>query len=537
LATWRQKSYTELPALSVRRDELRRSLKIVTAGYVFCMLSMSCCSGSHVKVLFRMIGFEDFHFGLMASVAYAATLGQLLAAVLIERTGLTKFQFIHCMMISRLLWLAVAAVPLILPIPSRLALYTTLMVLLGLSFASSLASPAWITWMGDMIPKRIRGRYLGYRERLGRIARLPCVIAIGILLDAATVAGAPERRDAQPLLFWITCAILAVGAVLGTIDIVLFYRIREVVPSRSAGPVAPRTPRLRELLWDPLKDRVFRRYVLYGATITFAVSVGGWFFWLNGMENLGFGKLAMNVLFLAISPVSGMLAAKWWGKLIDSWGRRPVLILATFGTLFSISHWFFITRHTPAPGFLVDAANWCAGSLGWLVGKPGWVWVTPETPFGAYLIACAGCIIGGAAWTGVMLAQTGVMLGFADGRGRSKYVAASAALLGIAGTLGGVVAGTVAAGLKHLQDAPLGPFLWNNWHAVFAISLLARMMAVLWLIRMPDPGSRPFRHMVRLMGANVYNAVTPRLFYRLRVFGWGRRSSNGKTTDGTPRQP
>jgi hypothetical protein len=69
------------------------------------------------------------------------------------------------------------------------------------------------------------------------------------------------------------------------------------------------------------------------------------------------------------------------------------------------------------------------------------------------------------------------MLNFSDGPGRSKYVAASAVLIGIGGTLGGLAGGLVAQNLEFLQSNPLGPFLWNNWHATFVISLLARVAA------------------------------------------------------------
>jgi len=532
--SWRQRAYDELPALSVRRGELRRSLRIVTWGYIFALLWMACCSASHLIVFTRMLGFRDIHFGMLTAIAYVAALGQLVAAVLVERTGLKKFQFIHCASVARLLWLAVAALPLVLPIPSPWAVYAMLLILLGSSFMSSLATPVWFTWMGDLIPKRIRGRYLGYRTRAGALVRLPFVIVLGLVLDLVSKPGAPQERSAQPVLFWTTCAIFALGAVFGTIDILLFHRIRDVIPT-SKGPIAasqpPKTPGLRELLVQPLQDRVFRHYVLYGIAITFAVSVGGSFYWLNAMENLGFSKLAVNVVFLVISPIAGLLSAKGWGRLIDSWGRRPALILATIGTVFSISHWFFLTRYTPAPPLLADAANWLACRVGPLVGRPEWVWIHPETPLGAYLVACLFAVIGGVAWTGVTMAQTGVMFGFSDVQGRTKYVAATAVLLGVGGTLGALCGGVVASLLAPLQDHRIGPFLWNNWHAVFLLSLLARFASLSFLVHMPDPGSRRVRHLVRAMRGNVYNVIAPRFLYPLRIFGFGRRSRGKQPTD------
>jgi MFS family permease len=545
VATWRQKGYDELPALSVRGRELRKSLRVVTAGYVLAVMFGACCAGSHVVVFMRAVGFRDVHFGLLAAVPFLATLAQLLAAVHIERTGLKKFQFIQCLTASRLLWLAVAAVPLLISLPSPAAVYVVLAVVLASSFAAAMGAPAWMTWMGDLIPKRIRGRYLGTRTLTGALIRLPVVVAIGIVLDVLSVPGRGGRAglaagSVQWPLLWATCVIFAVGAILGTIDILLFHWVRDVLPRvrpHEDQRVGPRkAPGLRALVVEPLRDRVFRRYVLYGATATFAATVGGSFFWLYAMEDLGFSKLAANVAFLVIGPVAGMSAARVWGRLIDSWGRRPVLVFATTGTLFSVSAWFFAMPDTPAIGAVVRAAVWVADALGGLLGRAGWGDVIAAAPVGAYLVACAGVVIGSTCWTGVTMTQTSVLFGFADGPGRSRYVAASSALIGLGGVLGGLAGGQLCQALVHYRAHPLliGPFTWNNRHAVFALSLLARIAALAWAVTMPDPGAKPLRQVARVMWANVYNTVNPRLFYRLRVFGLPRRPPEDEPDDDPP---
>jgi MFS family permease len=272
------------------------------------------------------------------------------------------------------------------------------------------------------------------------------------------------------------------------------------------------------------------------------MTVGGWYYWLNALENLGYSKLGANVVFLGAGAVSGILAAAGWGRLIDRWGRRPVLMIATFGTMFSAMPWFFLTRHTPGPAFVVSSLNFLSRHVGAIVGRGEWLWVTADTPLGAYLGGAVACTIGGACWSGVNLAQVGVTLGFADGNGRSKYVAASAVLISIGGVLGGVVGGTVAQSLSyfHYQANPvvLGPFAWNNWHATFALSILSRVAGVMWLFGMEDPGAVRLRHVARAWRANAYNAVSTRMFYPLRVFGWRRngRNGNGGKQDTTKRE-
>jgi len=142
-------------------------MRTTTVAWMFGVVWLACVSGSHVKVFARMLGFNDFTFGLMAALPFLATFAQILASVLIERTGLLKFQFLQCATIHRLCWLAVAAIPLVLPLPSAWAVTAFLLVLAASSLMNALAAPAWMTWMGRLVPRRVRGRYFASRARLG----------------------------------------------------------------------------------------------------------------------------------------------------------------------------------------------------------------------------------------------------------------------------------------------------------------------------------------------------------------------------------
>lgn len=559
---WRRKSYEVLPALSVRRRELRRSLKIVTAGWMFGIVWMSCVQGSRMNVFARMVGFDDWQFGLMTALPYVATLGQLIATVLIERTGLRKYQFIHCMAVSRILWLVVAAVPLILPVPGWLAISTMQTILVLSSFLAALGQPAWFTWMGDLIPRRIRGRYMAARAAATRSVQFPVVIALAILMDSVVDESLPMTAKDQPMVLLTTCLIFAVAAVTGLIDVLLFLRIREVRPTFAGDPPDPAVQiqvppagdgalarlalagrytaaAVRQLLTDPLRDRVFRRYVVFGATITFALSVANQFYLRDLLENLRFSQVATDAQFMVLGPLAGIVTSRLWGRLIDRWGRRPVLMIGTGLTLYSIMPYFVASRQTPNPQFVHDGVNAAVSAAAWLVNAVAvplglhvdWQGLPAGAPVGAWLIMSTSMLVGGAGWIAIMLAQSGIILGFSDGTGRSKYVAASAVLISVGGILGGTLGGLAAqfiGSAAWYHPVRLGPFEWNNWHATFLLSFLGRLAALLCLIGMPDPGAGRVRDMFRDFTEDLFNVFSTRIFYRLRIFGWGRKDNGQK---------
>ena len=556
---WRRKSYDVLPALSVRGPELRRSMRLVTAAWMMGVIWMFAVSGSRLNLFGRMLGFNDFHFGMLTALTFLATFAQLLATILVERSGLKKYQFLFCGLISRFLWMVIAIIPLVLPLPSAWAVWSMLALVLISSLMLSMATPAWHTWMGDLIPRRIRGRYFATRNAFTLLVKIPVVIFLGLLLDHVTRADPTGAGDpiitavTQPTLLWFICGIFFVAGLLGMADIALFFWIREIVGTTPDEPRAPAVdiridPRqshgliarayhamrylravFRDLLLDPLSDPVFRRYAAYSATTTFAMTVAGPYFWRTLLENYKFGQLGSDVLFVVMGPLASLMSLRITGRLLDKWGRRPVLLLGTSFICFSITPYFFATRYTPAPQFVTDLTNYIFSTVGGLFGHGDAVWFTPQSPVGAWLVMLSALIVGGIGWTAIMLAQNNIILSFADGKGRSKYVAAHAVLISMGGVLGGVVGGLTAYYTRGLQTDPFvwGPvnaageytvFLWNNWHVTFTLSFIARVIALLLLINMTDPGARPARDMLRHARHNVYNLFGV-LLYPLRSLG------------------
>jgi len=546
--SWRRKSYEVLPALSVRRRELRQSLRTVTFAWMFGIVWMSCAWGGHIKSFAKMLGFNDLAFGIMAAIPWAASFGQIISTVIIERTGLRKIQFMHVMTLSRLTLMLIPVVPLLLPVPSASAVVAMLCLMAASHFLGALGMPAWWSWMGDLIPRRIRGRYLAQRDRLTKLVQVFAVIMLAILLDYVKVEGAAETVSLQGRLMRAICIVFLVGGVFGVVDVLLFSRVREVIRSVADSPRRPaieiRVDRpkaggalamasyaaryiaatVSQVLIDPLRDKAFRRFVLYGGSLIFAVSAGGWYWWLLAMDHLGFNFLATFVLYWAIPTLTGILCARMWGKLIDRWGRRPVLLTAAVGLTISVLPWFVVTPEMPCPQFVPDSVNWLSRNVTGLFGEPADL-LSPGAPVGAFLLILVNCSLGGVFWSGTWLGQHAIKLGFSDGVGRSKYVAAAEVLISVGGILGGLVGGIATESLSRLQESPIGPFLWNNWHVAVAISLAARIFAAVMAARMPDPGSGSVREMFRLFGINTYRALTPRWAYPLRLIRWRRRNN------------
>ena len=489
----------------------------MTLAWCFGVVWLVAVQGPHTDKFTRMIGFDDFTRGLLTSAMYAGALLQLVASLLIERTGLTKYQFYWFAIIHRVLWIPVGLALLVLQTPTTFAAICVLVMISASWAADGFAHPAWITWMGYLIPPRIRGRFMAHRRVWTTMVHVPVAALVGLAVWLIEDRDAAMTVAAQPLLARLLAWMLVAGGISGIIDILLFGRIPEILPAERTvlptrrertGPwLTHQAARLgRGLHWlalAPMGDHGFRRYVLFRTTQTFAQTIAvGYFAW-NIFENLKMNPLHAVMLWMVVPPLAWMPVARPLGRAIDLWGRRPVFALGGIGTLFSILPWFFIYRGMPL------------------------------VPY--YILTALPFLLGGIFWGAIQQAEYNVMLGFADGAGRSRYVAASRFYISTGGILGGVAGGALTYSLAFMQDDPLmiGPFLYNNWHVAFAASLLFRVLSLLFLIGMHDPGSKSVRHAARQVGAGVYNAVAVGLLMPMRALPWRRMRQDNHFEDRT----
>jgi len=494
----RHKNYEVLPALSVRGAELRSSLRIVTIGWMFGSVWMISIGGATMLNLGYLAGFTELHWGVLAATMYASTLAQLPASWLIERTGLRKSQFMRAATVSRAMWIVVGLAPvLLLWLPAEQSIRTTvawsvLGVILLSRVLDSVGVPAWINWMADLIPSRIRGRMFAKRAFYSLICQVAATVSIGLILDA--VISTDMRTELKqlrvgaaelPSLVWVLLAIFTFAGIVGVIDIRLFGRVREIVRKRPPAPIG-----LWQVLREPLCDRQFIHFAGSFATMAFGTAMSMPFFALACQRYLDFNNLQTMVILAVCPPVGSLLSSNLWGGYIDRHGRRPVLILNMIGT-----------------GLVV----WC------------WVFLPPGRP----LLAMLAMIMAGVVWQGLLMARLNMELSIADEKGRSTYSAALNVLTAFTGTLGGLAGGLIAGAVRG-WTLHAGPLQFGHYHVMFALCGVFRIFGVLWLLRMEDPGAKPVSVLARQVAASVLYSAPVNLVRPIRRIGrpsgWLRRS-------------
>jgi MFS family permease len=241
--------------------------------------------------------------------------GSELVWVLKKRRALNN----ACEFISKCSWLLIVAIPF----SPDFSLTMLLVAVFISSFFANLSYPAWASFIADVIPKGVRGRYLANRNMWMGLVSIVIMLSVGFYLDLF-----PKEN-----LFGFS-SIFLFGFAAGIVSILYFSRIRG---SKLRLP--------EHTFRDYFRlDRDFRRYLTFISYFNFTYMIASPFFTVYMLVNLHM-DYAAYVLFSAISAFASLASQKHWGNIVDRFGERPTMFIAIVGVALVPFSYIFINPY------------------------------------------------------------------------------------------------------------------------------------------------------------------------------------------------
>jgi len=307
-----------------------------------------------------------------------------------------------------------------------------------------LAAVALWSWLADLAPVRIRGRFLGRRERWSVTGQAAAMLAAA-LFSLLWRARYPDR-------VWAGYAIPGIaGCGFLLASLVPLARMPGLLPSLARGQAVSLVGVFR-----PFADPRFLRYIAFGC----------WFSFFNGVVQSAqeiFPRQVLNIplslrLTLQTGTRVGQLAVSpGIGRWADRVGNRPVLMACV--PVIASSMLFFC---------LAAPERWY-----WIIGA--WVaWI---------------------AYAGVNVCQPNLVLRLAPPALRPSYVAAYYTASGLCVAASMIVGGVVFDALRQrfgYSPIPLlgEAFSIDIFQAIFLFGFVTRAMSMLVLLWVREPGGR-----------------------------------------------
>lgn len=319
------------PALP--EPEVARALRLVTWDGMAAQAMSTLAGGVFLTAYALDLGASNTVIGLIAAIPFLGQVTQLPGILLIERLRRRRAVTVWMALFGRLALFAVACAVL-LPPAAGLAVLVAGMAVQALFGAVS--GVAWTSWMRDLVPSEVLGRYFGRRLFLVTLTGAALSYGAAEGVDLWRRAVAPEGAGAYAVLF-------ALAGVFGLVSCGLLA----ATPEPPMPPVERPQP-FRRLLAEPLRDGNFRRLVVFLGLWNFAANLAAPFFTVHMLTVLGL-DMATIIPLTIVSQAVNLAFLRIWGPLADRFSNKSVLAVSCPVFLASVLGWTFTTFPDPGP--------------------------------------------------------------------------------------------------------------------------------------------------------------------------------------------
>lgn len=397
-----------------------------------------------------LLGATNFQLGVLAALPQLATTAQTLAAYATQVVRSRRGLVVAACAVARSLFFAAPFLPFLLGRGD--ALFAFIALFGAAAFTYEFAGNAWRSWMADLVPSAIRGRYLSRRSNLCNVVGLAAGVAGALALDAYAggLMGSSPEADARRLGGFVV-VFVAAAAFGGVSTLLLRHQ-----PEPERPPVAAAPPPLRDFVAVPFRDPEFRRALAFFALFSFAHGLGNPYWIPFVLEDLH-QSYTFHTVLTCVGGVAGLLTLPLWGRALDRFGAKPCLGIAAVASAIHPLCYVVAT-----PDFLLP--------IYWDYISAGIVW-------GGWNVAIFDLLL---------------TLAPAARAGRDMYIAAQAAAVGLALAAGSLVSGALVDRMPGGRET------------IFASVTAIRLLALPLLARLREPGARPVGELLVLARRTLF---------------------------------
>ena len=411
--------------------------RITLAGMLF-MIYLPCVSSPVTTDFFRSLGATEFHFGLLSGLPMITILFQFVGAHVANHVRHRRPLFMQLAIAGRLLYLPVAFLPL-LPFFPRPALVPTQIALITIGAAlQTITHPMWMSWMGDLIPKRILSRYWANKQRYLTLTMMASSLAI-----TATTFWL-HGFSAQTLF----TVLAVIGSTAAISDILLYFNVYE--PPNTTITTPPWNS-----LREPLQDRNYLQFMRFLCFFSGVSTFAAVFMQIYTLKMLHV-PLWLTTLLWCTPSLGYAVISPLWGRLTDRYGSRPVLRVCV------------AMKPTIAAVFLLVTPQWAA----------------PVLAIALFLDSFMNA--------GIELSVNSYMLKMAPRENRPMFIAMTNSLSGLAAGLAAILGGLFLRQTAGFSLDFAGRE-WNHYQLIFLISFVLRFPCVYLAGKLHEPSSASSR--------------------------------------------
>lgn len=416
---------------------------------IFAQINVILVGGKYLTEFALRLGANAFHIGLISALPFILQPATIISSYLCNQIGSRKKVTIAGVFLARCIWFTV--IPLIIFKKylgdHTIIVFTIFYALMALGGA--LSGNAWILWMKDVVPEKIRGRYFGFRTAV--------LSFLTIVIDYIASMSRDNFKELNKTdLFYLIFFTIAFLAAIINIRLIKGRYEPKIQPSESPSPVSI----IREFFKNKKFLPLSRAMIFWN----FGVGISSPFFSVHMLTILDMNFVQIWVYTL-LALIFGFAFNFIWGYLMDKAGCKPVI--------------------------LFNAMLISAIPLLWLIA-------TKKNIVPVYIDA----VITGICWTGFNLAMFNVPMSFISKKDDSFLLSLFLAISGLSFGLGSIAGGIIAYHLRFWVVTVFGHVL-INYHILFFASAIIRGIGAFLLKDIQDSKQHGVIYLFQIMGIEL----------------------------------
>jgi len=422
-----------------RSDGLPEGIHYAFLFQVFNSASFCLVIGMPMVLYFKSLGASATVLGIVQGLPALLVILQIPAARFVEQVGYRTFVLRGWAVRSLFILLVACVAALPGPMDALTRASATLFLLFCYNFSRGISTCGWLPWITQLVPERVRGRYVSLDQTCGFSAIVVASVLAGLYL---------ERVPGN--LGFAAVFLASFGAAAGS----LYYlkRIPDVPVSEEE-----RTRSRESVPWRAIWGyKPFQNIILYNISVLLAWAGGG----VVVVPFLRDTYAVSDAMFMYLTACWGLVyigAVYVLGKWVDRTGSRPLLVHSTLWQVLHFGGWGGM-----AAGLIPFA--W------WSVGFQQVSWAVCFALFS--------------------LANTRLLMATVPAMGRSHFFAIHSVVTSLVAGFAPFGWGLVVDAL-HGWSAASGPVQWNGSSVVYAGVLACVAASFFMLRRIVEPEAMP----------------------------------------------
>ena len=442
--------------------EMVTPLKLVILAVAFGTVCFNITGGVAMTGYLKLLGVSDFTYGLILAIGPVTTVLQIFASYLLERTRKRKFMFMFSGILQRAAWLPFGLVPFIFPMSAEVTrIWMAVLFLLISSVNGPFINVSFLSFITDLIPIHIRGRYFSFRSRIATVFGIAGGLLTAFLLDRFTG-------------FTGYALVFSIAAVFGITDILFFIFIK-------FPPMHP--PEKKEsahtMIAGVFKNKRYMKIIAFITFWMFSVHISNPFYLVYAKTVLNLSNTAITIIMSILPSICMVTVLQSWGRALDKYGNKPVMIISSRLICIAPFIWFFTV--------------------------PGELSIVPIIII---------CVSGGFLGAGLDFGAQNIYLNQSPDKNRSMYLAVYSCVtsligMGLANTAGGWLLDNALPALEKLNLSFAG-IEFNRYNYLFLITSVLRVFAAFVLLPrlIEEEDTTPVKTILR----NAFNNLRRRAF-------------------------